>query len=130
MRISHRLVCLLAVLILAAPAAALPAAAFGQSAGDDQYVDPFQNNDKGDDGNAGSGSQGGDNSNNAAQQGTDQSNSGDSAGTTAAQSSAADENGKLPHTGSGLPEGWLVAAGVILLLGGGFVLRRVWPHPD
>src|SRR5215212_4054780 len=103
MRISHRLVCLLAVLILAAPAAALPAAAFGQSAGDDQYVDPFQNNDKGDDGNAGSGSQGGDNSNNAAQQGTDQSNSGDSAGTTAAQSSAADENGKLPHTGSGLP---------------------------
>jgi LPXTG-motif cell wall-anchored protein len=131
MRMTNRLLCLLAVLMLALPAAALPATAFGQSAGDDQYVDPFQDDQTGK--NNGSGSGGGDNNNSnnsASQQSTGQSDTGDTggtAGTTAAQNSG-DDDGKLPHTG--LSEGWLVAIGVILLLGGGFALRRVWPRPD
>jgi LPXTG-motif cell wall-anchored protein len=132
MRITNRLLCLLVALMLVVPTAALPAIAHGQSAGDDQYVDPFQDDQTGKD--KGSGSGGGDNNSNsnsnnsASQQSTGDSNTGDTAGSTAAQNSADDDNGKLPHTG--LPEGWLVAIGVLLLLGGGFVLRRVWPRPD
>jgi LPXTG-motif cell wall-anchored protein len=133
MRITNRLVCLLLALMLVVPAAAMPAIALGQSAGDDQYVDPFQDDQTGKDKGSGSGGSGNsdntNNSDNSASQGsTGQSNTGDTAGTTAAQNSADDNNSKLPHTG--LPEGWLVAIGVLLLLGGGFVLRRVWPRPD
>jgi LPXTG-motif cell wall-anchored protein len=133
MRMTNRLLCLLIALMLVVPAAAVPAIALGQSAGDDQYVDPFQDDQTGK--NQGSGSGGGNNSdsnNSGSEQTTGQSNTGDTAGTTAAQNSADDSsnNNKLPHTGSGLPEGWLVAIGVLLLLGGGFVLRRVWPRPD
>jgi LPXTG-motif cell wall-anchored protein len=130
MRITNRLLCLLLALMLVVPAAAVPAIALGQSAGDDQYVDPFQDDQTGKD--KGSGSGGSDNSNNsnnsASQGSTGQSTTGDTAGTTSAQNTADDSNSKLPHTG--LPEGWLVAIGVLLLLGGGFVLRRVWPRPD
>ena len=139
MRITHRLLCLLIVLTLVVPAAAaVPTIAFGQSAGDDQYVDPFQDNGTGNNNGSGSGGGGGNNGgannsgsdNSASQQSTGQSNTGDTAGTTAAQNSANDGNDKLPHTGSDFPEGWIVALGVVLLLGGGFVLRRVWPRPD
>ena len=130
MRMTNRLLCLLVALMLVVPAAAVPAIAFGQSAGDDQYVDPFQDNGTGN--NNGSGSGGSNNSgsnNSASQQPTGQSNTGDTAGTTTAQNPAND-NTKLPHTGSDFPEGWLVAIGALLLLGGGFALRRVWPRPD
>jgi LPXTG-motif cell wall-anchored protein len=135
MRITNRLLGVLVALMLVVPVAAMPAIALGQSAGDDQYVDPFQDSGNGNgNGNGnGSGSGGGNNSgsnNSGSQQSTGQSNTGDTAGTTAAQNSAADSNGKLPHTGSDFPEGWLVAVGVLLLLGGGFALRRVWPRPD
>jgi LPXTG-motif cell wall-anchored protein len=136
MRITNRLLCLLVALTLVVPAAAVPAIALGQSAGDDQYVDPFQDST-----NNGSGSGGGNNggtnnggtnnsgSDNSASQSTGQTSTGDTAGTTAAQTST-DGSSKLPHTGSDFPEGWLVVTGVLLLLGGGFVLRRVWPRPD
>ena len=139
MRMTNRLLCLLVTLMLVVPtAAAVPTIAFGQSAGDDQYVDPFQNNGHGNkngngNGNNSSGSGGGNNSksnNSASQQPTGQSNSGSTAGTAAAQNSANGNGSKLPHTGSGLPEAWIVAIGVLLLLGGGFVLRRVWPRPE
>jgi LPXTG-motif cell wall-anchored protein len=137
MRISHRILCLLAVLILAAPIAAMPATAVAQSAGDDQYVDPFQDDQTGKDkgngnGGGGSGSQsndGGGSDSSSSQGSTSGSDSGSTAGTTAAQSGQ-DDQGKLPRTGGGLPEGWIVAVGVLLLLGGGFALRRVWPRPD
>jgi LPXTG-motif cell wall-anchored protein len=137
MRITNRLLCLLIVLTLVVPAAAaVPTIAFGQSAGDDQYVDPFQdngtggkNNDSGSGGGNNGGSNNGGSDNSASQQPTGESNSGDTAGTTAAQNSANDSNSKLPHTGSDFPEGWIVALGVVLLLGG-FVLRRAWPRPD
>jgi LPXTG-motif cell wall-anchored protein len=126
MRISYRAICLLVLLILAAPVVAVPATALAQSAGDDQYVDPFENdgNDKGD---------------NSGNQGSDQGSSNDTSapsgsdngtqGTTAAAQGTEDANGKLPRTG-GVPEGWIAVAGVALLLGGGFALRRVWPRPD
>jgi LPXTG-motif cell wall-anchored protein len=128
MRISYRALCLLALLILAVPIAAAPATALAQSAGDDQYVDPFKNDDGG---NNGSGSQGSDqgSSNDNSTQSGDQSDTSGTAGTTAAQGTE-DANGKLPRTGGGVSEAWIVVAGVVLLLGGGFALRRVWPRPD
>jgi LPXTG-motif cell wall-anchored protein len=113
------------------PAAAVPAIALGQSAGDDQYVDPFQDSTNNGSGSGGGNNSGGNNSgsDNSTSQSTGQSNTGDTAGTTAAQNSTGDSS-KLPHTGSDFPEGWLVVTGVLLLLGGGYALRRVWPRPD
>jgi len=140
MRMPTRLICLLAALAIVVPTAALPAVAFGQSAGDDQYVDPFQDNGKHHNKN-----QQGGNDNSSSQQGNSQNAAGGgsgsdsgsggsgSSGTAGANASQSDPNGddsSLPHTGSGLPEGWLVVGGVILLLGGGFLLRRVWPRPE
>jgi LPXTG-motif cell wall-anchored protein len=136
MRISYRVLCLLAVLILAAPIASVPATAWAQSAGDDQYVDPFQDDqtgkDNGNGGGGGSGSQSdnsGSSDSSSSQGSTSGSDTGATAGTTAAQGNE-DDQGKLPRTGGGLPEGWIVVVGVLLLLGGGFALRRVWPRPD
>jgi LPXTG-motif cell wall-anchored protein len=144
MRMPTRLICLLAALAIAVPTAALPAVAFGQSAGDDQYVDPFQDN--GNNGKHHNKSQQGGNDNSSSQQGNSQTAAGGggsgsdsgsggsgSSGTAGASASQSDPNGddsSLPHTGSGLPEAWLVVGGVILLLGGGFLLRRVWPRPE
>jgi LPXTG-motif cell wall-anchored protein len=127
MRISYRAICLLVLLILAAPVVAVPATALAQSAGDDQYVDPFENdgNDKGGDNSGNQGSDQGTSNDTSSQSGSDTGTQ----GTTAAAQSTEDANGKLPRTG-GVPEGWIAVAGVALLLGGGFALRRVWPRPD
>jgi hypothetical protein len=122
----NRVLSLLLVLALAVPAVAAPATSFAQSAGDDQYVDPFQDNS------GGGGNQ--DNSGNSGDQGTDTApqqpaaptapaDTSATAGTTVSESANA---GTLPRTG--LPVGGLALMGVILL-GGGFTLRRVWPRP-
>ena len=130
MRMTNRVLSLLLMLALAVPAAVAPATSFAQSAGDDQYVDPFQ-----DDNDAGSGNQGdqGNSGNQGSNAPSDQqsvaqapTDTGDTAGTTATATESA-ENGSLPRTGS--PTALLAAIGVILLLGGGFALRRVWPRP-
>ena len=129
MRMTNRVLFLLLMLALAVPVVAAPATAFAQSAGDDQYVDPFQDDDSGNSGNQGnsgnSGNQGNDTP--AAEQPTAQApaDSGDTAGATAAEEAA--DAGTLPRTGA--PLGDLALIGVILL-GGGFALRRAWPLPD
>lgn len=122
MRMSNRALTLLLTLALAVTAVAAPATAFAQSAGDDQYVDPFQDDETGG-GNQGNG--GGDQGGNdapaaeepVAQAPTD---TGDTAGVE-----AADEGSTLPNTGFAV--GGLALIGVILL-GGGYALRRAWPR--
>jgi LPXTG-motif cell wall-anchored protein len=121
MRMTKRLVCLLAALLIAVPVVAIPATALGQSAGDDQYVDPFQGNGNGNgNGNSGSGSQS--NNDTSASQQTNQ--------TTTTPGNAAQDpsaNGTLPRTGEDL--GGIALMGVVLI-GGGFALRRAWPLPE
>jgi LPXTG-motif cell wall-anchored protein len=106
--------------------------ALAQSAGDDQYVDPFQNNGNGNNGNgngngnnSSSGSQS--NSNTSASQQTSQSTTttGSTAGATAQSDPTA--SGTLPRTGEDL--GGVALMGVVLL-GGGYALRRAWPLPQ
>ena len=105
---------------------AVPATAFGQSAGDDQYVDPFQD-DAGDRrATAATGNQGnadaGRPSRPSAQAPAD---TGATASTTAPTSAAA-----ATRSAHRPPDrGRLALIGVILLLGGGFTLRRAWPLP-
>ena len=91
-------------------------------------ADPFQD----DDSNSGGGNQ--DNQGNSGNQGNDAPANEQPAaqapadsGDTAAATESAQEDDSLPRTG--LPAGPLVVIGVILLLGGGFALRRVWPRP-
>jgi hypothetical protein len=131
MRMNYRVLSLLVMLALTLPVVLAPATSFAQSAGDDQYVDPFQDDNGG--GGGGGGNQG--NSGNSGSQGdstpSDQqsvaqapADSSDTAGTTASESA---KNDSLPRTG--LPMGPILAIGVILLLGGGFALRRAWPRP-
>jgi LPXTG-motif cell wall-anchored protein len=125
MRTTNRVLFLLLVLALAVPAAAAPVTALAQSAGDNQYVDPFQGSgDSGGGNNGNSGNQGG--SDTPAQQQTTQvpTDTGSTAGATATDSAQGET---LPRTGRS--EGWLVVIGVLLVLGGGFTLRRVWPRP-
>jgi LPXTG-motif cell wall-anchored protein len=124
MRMTKRLVCLLAALLIAVPVVAVPATALGQSAGDDQYVDPFTNGNNKDNGTTGSGSQG--NNNTSAGQQTSQTTTptGDTAGATAQDPSA---SGTLPRTGEDL--GGIALMGLILVAGG-FALRRAWPLPE
>jgi hypothetical protein len=124
MRTTTRLLAPVLILVLAVGAVAVPATALAQSAGDEQYVDPFQE-DQGTDGpNSPDGSDGGGNGeanttpdDDFAQAPAD---AGDTAGTTAAQT---DGDGSLPNTG--LMIGGVALAGV-LLLGGGMTLRRLW----
>jgi hypothetical protein len=129
MRMTNRLICLLAALALAVPAAALPATAFGQSAGDDQYVDPFQDNNADNNGGGGGGgnNSGSQNDNTPSSQQTSQTTTttGDTAGASAQDPAA--ESGGLPRTGFNV--GGVVLTGV-LLLGGGLALRRAWPLPE
>jgi hypothetical protein len=122
MRTNNRMLLLVLALALALTAVAAPATAFAQSAGDDQYVDPFQDDGSGGGNQGDSGSQGG-SDNSVAQAPAD---SPDTAGTSAG---AADAN-----DGSSLPRTGFVVGGValmgVILLGGGYLLRRVWPRPD
>jgi len=128
MRMTNRVVSLLLMLALAVPVAVAPATSFAQSAGDDQYVDPFQDDNSGGGNNGNNGNSGNSGSDTPAQQPTAQApaDSSGTAGTTASETAA--KNGTLPRTG--VPEGMLVGIGVILLLGGGLVLRRAWPRPE
>jgi hypothetical protein len=110
------------MLALAVTVVAAPATSFAQSAGDDQYVDPFQDDGSGGGNQGNSGSQGG-SDNSVAQAPAD---SGDTAGSSAGAAEA-DDGSSLPRTG--LMVGGVALMGVILL-GGGYLLRRVWPRPD
>jgi hypothetical protein len=125
MRMTNRVLSLLLMLALAVPVVAAPATSFAQSAGDDQYVDPFQDNNSG----GGGGNQG-----NSGNQGTDTTAQqpaaqapADTSATAGATATQGATDGTLPRTG--LPLGGLALIGVILL-GGGFALRRAWPQPD
>lgn len=125
MRITNRHLCLLAALLIALATVAVPATAFGQSAGDDQYVDPFQNNGDGNDdsGSQNSGSES--DTTSGSQQTTQTTTAGDTAGTTASDPAASGQT--LPRTGENV--GGLVLMGFVLV-GGGFALRRAWPLPE
>src|SRR4051794_28280871 len=122
MRMNYRVLSLLVMLALALPVVFAPATSFAQSAGDDQYVDPFQDDNGGGGGGGNQGNSG--NSGNSGRQGdsppSDQqwvsqapADSSDTAGTTASETAKDDS---LPRTGQ--PMGPIVAIGVILLLGG------------
>jgi hypothetical protein len=105
---------------------ALPSAALAQSAGDDQYTDPFSGQDapaQGDGNNSGGDSQG--------NSGTAPPPASGDAGTAPAQETppAAGGNGTasggetLPRTGPAVAAQLLLGAGSMLLLGG-FAIRR------
>jgi hypothetical protein len=108
----------------AAPIAALalaltPTAALAQSAGDDQYTDPFGENDK----SQGSGSSGG---------GSGSSGSSASGGSGVASSTSRPRRGSSPPSAAAVPEAdegggaaveLLLAAGVVAAIGAGLVGR-------
>jgi hypothetical protein len=125
MRKTARLLAHALILVLAITAVAVPATAWAQSAGDEQYVDPFQDpGEAGDDG-GGNNSQGGGGGDQGSAPADEQvaqapADAGDTAGTTAGESSGT----TLPQTG--LMLGGVALTGV-LLLGGGIALRRLWP---
>jgi hypothetical protein len=130
MRMTNRVLSLLVVLALAVPVMAVPATSFAQSAGDDQYVDPFQddNGGGGGGGNQGdSGNQGNQGNSTPSDQQSVAQAPADSSGTAGATAGETANNDSLPRTG--LSAGPILAVGVILLLGGGFALRRAWPRP-
>jgi O-Antigen ligase len=122
MRATKGMLLLALVIALAAPATAL-----AQSAGDEQYVDPFQNAPAGGQGGGNGGNSqagGGSGSNSQAQ--TNSGASQGTAGSTSQSTGTADttsggDGSALPHTG--LPLAGVVLAGG-LLLGGGITLRR------
>jgi len=120
---SPRLLTLLLAIALSLPVLAAPAASLAQSAGDDQYVDPF----KGEQGNGGGGNDSGaqDNSNTGSNDTAAQTTTG-SGDTAGASGETADGSG-LPRTGLGL--GAVALTGAILL-GGGVALRRRGRYPD
>jgi LPXTG-motif cell wall-anchored protein len=123
MRMTNRVLSLLLMLALAVPAVAAPGTAFAQSAGDDQYVDPFQDDESGGGNQGNSGSQSDDTP--AAEEPVAQApaDTGDTAGSAAEEAA---DGPTLPRTG--FPAGEFALIGVILL-GGGFALRRAWPRP-
>jgi hypothetical protein len=115
MRTTTHLLTPVLILTLAFTAVAVPATAFAQSAGDDQYVDPFQEPGGGGDNGAGGGGGGDDTSG----------GNGEVAPTESTPSTAAqtDSGGGLPTTGLAIG---VVALTGALLLGGGTALRRRW----
>jgi O-Antigen ligase len=110
------------LLLALAIALAAPATALAQSAGDEQYVDPFQNSPGGTS-QGGGGSGGSNNSQSQTNSGSSQSApSGDTSQSAAAADTTSGGDGTaLPRTG--LPLAGVVLAGG-LLLGGGITLRR------
>jgi hypothetical protein len=122
-----RLLAPVLILVLAIAVVAVPATALAQSAGDEQYVDPFDTPDEGGNGNSGNSgnSQGGGGGDQGSAPTDDQvvqapADTGDTAGTVTGESSGA----TLPNTG--LMIGGVALTGA-LLLGGGIALRRLWP---
>jgi hypothetical protein len=121
---------LLVLVLAAAPFAALPAVAVAQSAGDDQYVDPFEGDDGGGGGgggnsNSGDGSGGGgegDGTESGSTTSGDTTTS-DATGSADPEAAAGGSGTALPTTG--LPLAPLVCAGVLLLAGGALLRRRV-----
>jgi LPXTG-motif cell wall-anchored protein len=115
---SHRIACLLAVLSLASPAAAL-----GQSAGDEQYQDPFApepgQTDESD--STGGGGSGGSEDDGTAQDPAPA--PAPSAAQDAPAAPAAATTEQLPRTGA--DEGLVALAGAVLLIGGVALRVRV-----
>ena len=127
-------------------ALALPGAALAQSAGDDQYVDPFEQSPEGSGGNSGGGggggggSQGNQGSNSqgsqgggsqGTQSGSGTAGAGSDSGTAGAAaqgavgtsgSEAGSGSGNLPRTG--FPAAVLALIGAVLLAGGATLRRR------
>jgi hypothetical protein len=122
---SPRLLTLLLAIALSLPVLAAPAASLAQSAGDDQYVDPFKGEGSGGGGGNGNNSGAQDNSNTGSNDTAAQTTTG-SGDTAGASGEAADGSG-LPRTGLGL--GAVALTGAILL-GGGVALRRRGRYPD
>jgi hypothetical protein len=124
MRIKRRLLALAVLLALTGGALTLPAMALAQSAGDDQYVDPFQDQQgQGQGGNGQGGGDGGDEPAPTPEQPAEQAPAAP-APTESAQTPVTptqDGSSTLPRTG--LPLGALAVAGA-LLLGAGAALRR------
>ena len=105
----------LTLTVLAFLAVSLPGAAFAQSAGDDQYVDPLNGVTGGGSGSGGSGGSGSGSAGSAGTAGT-----GSAAAGSGASGSALP--GELARTGMELP---LTAGAGVLLLAGGLGLRRI-----
>jgi hypothetical protein len=98
------------------------APAFGQSAGDDQYVDPFQQEAGDGNGNNSNGNQG-DTTQSQSQTDTTTPTTGDTAVAGQADTDTTDDGATLPHTG--LPLAGLVLSGAALLASGTALRRRV-----
>jgi LPXTG-motif cell wall-anchored protein len=126
-------------------ALAAPGAALAQSAGDDQYVDPFRENPSGQGGGGGGGGGGGNNGGSQGAQGGSQgaqngsqdtgtgsgtagaTGSGTAAGTAAqgepgANGAEGSGSGSLPRTG--MPAALLALVGAAMLAGGATLRRR------
>lgn len=125
--VSRRLALLALVLLCAGlvPAVALiaPATAAAQSAGDEQYEDPFGNGNGGNGGSSGGGGTAQPQPTATPSQPTTAQPSAPPAatGTTASATSGAEQSGGLPRTGAPVA---LVALGGAVLLAGGLALRR------
>ena len=120
-----------AALALAALALAIPGSAFAQSAGDDQYQDPFAGeNESQDDGGSGGGEGGATDPGSGAPPAPAPAPSTPAApaAETAAPAPTTPTGATLPRSGSGA---WWMAALGVLLLGAGIALRRgTAAHPS
>jgi len=106
------------LVLLLALGLAVPATVAAQSAGDDQYVDPFEGQGDGNDGGGNNGSQNGDSDNGSTT--TSQTTPSDTAGTTA-DTTDSESAATLPRTGFALLP---VALAGVFLFGTGAGLRR------
>src|SRR4051794_33592506 len=115
----------IALLVALMAVVAVPSAAIAQSAGQDQYSDPLQNDGSGNS-NSNSGSNGNSGSSGNSQatpaQNTPQSST-PAATSPSTQTSAAQSNKTLPHTG--FPVAFSILSGAALLASGIALRRRV-----